>query len=160
MQPGERARFRGESIGFVFQGFNLLPTLTADDNVSVPLLIGGASRRQARQRAHEILGTVRLGERLGALPAQLKSTGATSRLLLGMIFVQTGVCAIVGTGLGLGLCGIAGPIVSAWGFPFRMMWFTPLLGSVMVLVVSLLAALISARPVLKLEPAAVFAGRA
>ena len=92
--------------------------------------------------------------------AVLKSMGATSRLLLGMIFVQTGVCAIVGTGLGLGLCGIAGPIVSAWGFPFRMMWFTPLLGSVMVLVVSLLAALISARPVLKLEPAAVFAGRA
>ncbi len=85
--------------------------------------------------------------------------GATSSLLLRMIFVQAGVCALVGTGLGLGLCGIAGPIVSAWGFPFRMMWFTPLLGSVMVFVVSLLAALISARPVLKLEPAAVFSGR-
>ncbi len=91
--------------------------------------------------------------------AVLKSMGATSGLLLRMIFVQAGVCALVGTGLGLGLCGIAGPIVSAWGFPFRMMWFTPLLGSVMVFVVSLLAALISARPVLKLEPAAVFSGR-
>lgn len=91
--------------------------------------------------------------------AVLKSMGATSRLLLGMVLVQAGVCALLGTGMGLGLCGIAGPIVSTWGFPFRMMWFTPLLGVVIVLVVSLLAALISVRPVLKLEPAAVFAGR-
>ncbi len=50
MQPRDRAHFRGEFIGFVFQGFNLLPTLTAEDNVSVPLLIGGTSHRQARQR--------------------------------------------------------------------------------------------------------------
>jgi putative ABC transport system permease protein len=91
--------------------------------------------------------------------AVLKAMGATSRLLLTMIFVQAGVCALIGTGLGLGMCGIAGPIVAAQGFPFRMMWFTPILGIVMVLVVSVLAALISARPVLKLEPAAVFAGR-
>jgi putative ABC transport system permease protein len=92
--------------------------------------------------------------------AVLKAMGATSRLLLAMIFVQAGVCALLGTGLGLGLCGIAGPIAGAWGFPFRMMWFTPLLGSVMVLLVCLLAVLMSAQPVLKLEPAAVFAGRA
>ncbi|MCC7200383.1 MAG: ABC transporter permease [Gammaproteobacteria bacterium] len=91
--------------------------------------------------------------------AVLKAMGATSGLLLAMVFVQAGVCALIGTGLGLGMCGIAGPIVAAQGFPFRMMWFTPLLGSIMVLVVCALAALISARPVLKLEPAAVFAGR-
>jgi putative ABC transport system permease protein len=91
--------------------------------------------------------------------AVLKAMGATSRLLLAMIFVQAGACALIGTGLGLGICGIAGPVVAAQGFPFRMMWFTPILGGVMVLVVSVLAALISARPVLKLEPAAVFAGR-
>jgi len=91
--------------------------------------------------------------------AVLKAMGATSRLLLAMILVQAGVCALIGTGLGLGMCGIAGPIVAAQGFPFRMMWFTPILGGVMVIVVSVLAALISARPVLKLEPAAVFAGR-
>jgi putative ABC transport system permease protein len=91
--------------------------------------------------------------------AVLKAMGATSRLLLAMIFVQAGVCALIGTGLGLGMCGIAGPIAAAQGFPFRMMWFTPVLGGAMVLVVGVLAALISARPVLKLEPAAVFAGR-
>jgi len=91
--------------------------------------------------------------------AVLKAMGATSGLLVGMIFVQAGVCALIGTGLGLGLCGIAGPIVAAQGFPFRMMWFTPVVGGAMVLVLSVLAALISARPVLKLEPAAVFSGR-
>ena len=51
------------------------------------------------------------------------------------------------------------PIVASQGFPFRMMWFTPLVGGLMVFVVCVLAALISARSVLKLEPAAVFAGR-
>jgi putative ABC transport system permease protein len=76
-----------------------------------------------------------------------------------MIFVQADICALIGTGLGLGLCGIAGPIVTVQGFPFRMMWFTPVLGGVMVLIVSVFAALISARPVLKLEPAVAFSGR-
>lgn len=91
--------------------------------------------------------------------AVLKAMGATSRLLLSMIFVQAGVCALIGTGLGVGMCGLAGPVVAAQGFPFRMMWFAPALGGVMVIVVCALAALISARPVLRLEPAEVFAGR-
>ena len=85
--------------------------------------------------------------------------GATSNLLLSMIFVQAGVCALLGTGLGLGLCGIIGRIAAEAGYPFRMMWFTPLIGGVTVVLVSVVAAAISARPVLKLEPAIVFAGR-
>jgi putative ABC transport system permease protein len=76
-----------------------------------------------------------------------------------MVFTQAGTCALIGTGLGLGICAIVGPIVAAQGFPFRMMWFTPVLGVVMVLLVTMSAALISVRPVLKLEPAVVFAGR-
>ena len=91
--------------------------------------------------------------------AALKAMGATSRMLLAMIFAQAGTCALIGTGLGLGICAIVGPIAAAQGFPFRMMWFTPVLGAVMVLVVSVSAALISARPVLKMEPGMVFAGR-
>lgn len=91
--------------------------------------------------------------------AVLKAMGATSRLLLTMIFVQAGICALLGTGIGLGLCGLAGEAVSMAGYPFRMMWFTPLFGTIGVLIVSLTAALISARPVLKLQPAVVFAGR-
>ncbi len=91
--------------------------------------------------------------------AVLKALGATSRTLLAMIFMQAMSCALLGTGLGLGICGIAGEIVVAMDFPFRMMWFTPLIGVLGVALVSLTAAAISARPVLKLQPAVVFAGR-
>lgn len=92
--------------------------------------------------------------------AVLNAMGVTPRRLLAMIFVQAGSCGLIGTGLGLGLCAIAGRLAAAaWGFPFRMMWFTPLAGGLMVVVVCVVAALLSARPVLKLEPAIVFAGR-
>ncbi len=91
--------------------------------------------------------------------AVLKAMGATSKQLLAMIFVQAGLCALLGTGLGLGLCGIIGRIAAEDGYPFRMMWFTPLIGGVTVVLVSVVAAAISVRPVLKLEPAIVFAGR-
>ena len=92
--------------------------------------------------------------------AVLKAMGANSRMLLSMIFAQTGFCALLGTGLGLGLCAIVGQI-AIWEFdyPFRMMWFTPVVGGLSVLLVSLVAAAISARPVLKLEPGVVFGGR-
>jgi len=92
--------------------------------------------------------------------AVLKAMGANSRILLSMIFAQTGLCALLGTGLGLGLCAIVGQI-AIWEFdyPFRMMWFTPVVGGLSVLLVSVVAAAISARPVLKLEPGVVFAGR-
>jgi putative ABC transport system permease protein len=91
--------------------------------------------------------------------AVLKAMGATSGLLLAMIFVQAGLCALLGTGFGLGLCGVIGEIASDAGYPFRMMWFTPLMGTAVVFLVSVVAAGISVRPVLKLEPAVVFAGR-
>lgn len=92
--------------------------------------------------------------------AVLKAMGASSRLLLTMILVQAGLCALLGTGLGLGLCGIIGHVAATEAdYPFRMMWFTLVLGTAMVMLVSLVAALISARPVLKLEPGVVFTGR-
>lgn len=92
--------------------------------------------------------------------AVLKAMGATPRLLLTMILAQAGLCALLGTGLGLGLCAIVGQLAAAEvGYPFRMMWFTPLFGGTMVVLVSLVAAAISARPVLKLNPGVVFAGR-
>jgi putative ABC transport system permease protein len=92
--------------------------------------------------------------------AVLKAMGADSRLLLRMVFVQAGLCAALGTGFGLGLCAIVGKIaIVEFDYPFRMMWFTPIFGVLTVMVVSVVAALISARPVLKLEPGVVFAGR-
>ncbi len=91
--------------------------------------------------------------------AVLNAMGATPKVLLTMIFAQAGICALIGSGLGLGLCGLVGEVTAKAGYPFRMMWFTPLLGAIGVLIVSLTAAAISARPVLKLQPAVVFAGR-
>ncbi len=92
--------------------------------------------------------------------AVLKAMGATSRLLLTMILFQAGLCALVGTGLGLGLCGIIGHVAATQSdYPFRVMWFTLVLGAAMVMLVSLVAALISAGPVLKLEPGVVFTAR-
>ncbi len=91
--------------------------------------------------------------------AVFKAMGATSSTLLAMILVQVCLCALLGTGLGLGLCALVGQFASEVEYPFRMMWFTPLAGSVMVLVVSVVAAIISAGSVLKLDPSVVFTGR-
>jgi putative ABC transport system permease protein len=99
----------------------------------------------------------------GATPIVLRSPDAVvvdpERLLLAMIFVQAGMCALIGTGVGLGICAIAAQLLSGSDYPFRMMWFTPVVGCLMVLLVSVVSAAISAWPVLKLEPGIVFAGR-
>jgi putative ABC transport system ATP-binding protein len=87
MDQNERTRFRGVSIGFVFQLFNLLPALNAVENVSVPLLINGMSRKNAETRASEILAEVDLGTRLNALPAQL-SGGQQQRVAIARALVH------------------------------------------------------------------------
>ncbi|MDL2354372.1 MAG: FtsX-like permease family protein [Pseudomonadota bacterium] len=96
-----------------------------------------------------------------ALPhyAVLSTMGATRATLLAMIFAQAGMAALVGTGLGLGLCAIAGQFARMAAYPFRIMWYTPVAGAAMVLLVSVVAAVLSARPVFKLQPVQVFAGR-
>jgi len=92
--------------------------------------------------------------------AVFKAMGASASMLLGMIFIQAGIGAILGAGMGIGVCAIVGESVSmTLDYPFRMMWFTPLFGILGVLIVSLTAAAISARPVLKLEPGVVFSSR-
>lgn len=92
--------------------------------------------------------------------AVLKAMGATPGMLLNMIVSQAGVCALLGAGIGQGICGIVGQIaVVYFQFPFRMMWFAPIFGIAMVVLISLAAAAASAYPVLKLDPASVFAGR-
>lgn len=87
MAQNERTRFRGVSIGFVFQFFNLLTALNAIENVSVPLLINGSSRKNAEQRAEEVLAAVQLGERGQSLPAQL-SGGQQQRLAIARALVH------------------------------------------------------------------------
>jgi len=63
LSASERVRFRGRTIGFVFQAFNLIPTLTITENISVPLLLQGVSRREAMDRARATLERVGLGDR-------------------------------------------------------------------------------------------------
>src|SRR5438094_3844273 len=71
MRDRDRTSYRGRSIGFVFQAFNLLPALSAVENVAVPLLILGVPHKVALGRARAVLAKVGLTERTNALPAQL-----------------------------------------------------------------------------------------
>lgn len=87
MEQKERATFRGQSIGFVFQLFNLLPALTAMENVSVPLLINKVSRNEAEARASEALDAVDLSSRQDALPAKL-SGGQQQRVAIARALVH------------------------------------------------------------------------
>lgn len=91
--------------------------------------------------------------------AVLRALGAGSRVLMGMVIFEAATCAMLGTGIGLGVCAAVGTVVDTLGFPFRMMWFTPLVGITGVVLVCIAAAAISMRPIVKLQPAVVFAGR-
>ncbi|MFQ5415554.1 MAG: ABC transporter ATP-binding protein [Myxococcota bacterium] len=87
----ERAAFRSERVGFVFQSFQLLATLTALENVLVPLELLPASRRptpgEAERRARELLDRVGLGDRLDHHPAQL-SGGEQQRVAIARAFAN------------------------------------------------------------------------
>jgi putative ABC transport system ATP-binding protein len=82
LSEDERARLRGEKVGFVFQSFHLIPTLTARENVQVPLELRG---QDARQRADELLERVGLAARDHHYPAQL-SGGEQQRVALARAF--------------------------------------------------------------------------
>ena len=79
-----RARLRGQLVGFVFQSFQLLPALTALENVMLPLELAGGADAAARARA--VLARVGLGERLGHYPRQL-SGGEQQRVAVARAFV-------------------------------------------------------------------------
>jgi putative ABC transport system ATP-binding protein len=75
------ADVRNRRVGFVFQNFNLLPQLTALENVEMPMLFGGISRRERRRRAIEQLGKVGLGDRIEHRPTEL-SGGQMQRVAI------------------------------------------------------------------------------
>lgn len=76
-----KARFRSQNLGFIFQQFNLLPSLTATENVAVPLIVGGMSRSRALRKAREQIDRVELSERANAFPSQL-SGGQQQRVAI------------------------------------------------------------------------------
>ena len=82
-----RARFRGENVGFVFQAFNLLPALTALENVSVPLLLQGVPREKAEARARATLESLGLASKCAVLPAKL-SGGQQQRVAIARSIVH------------------------------------------------------------------------
>ncbi|MFQ6116930.1 MAG: ABC transporter ATP-binding protein, partial [Candidatus Bipolaricaulia bacterium] len=71
LRSKELAEIRGSKLGFVFQTFNLVHTLTALENVELPMIFQGAPRAQRRGRAKELLERVGLGDRLGHRPSEL-----------------------------------------------------------------------------------------
>jgi len=86
MSEGERSLLRRNRIGFIFQFFNLLPTLTAVENVSLPLMLGGAPRKQSRDKALAGLQQVGLAERAGHFPEEL-SGGEMQRVAIARALV-------------------------------------------------------------------------
>jgi putative ABC transport system ATP-binding protein len=87
MSGQEKTRHRGQTIGFVFQSFNLIPALTAIENAAVPLLILGLPRKEALARAGELLNRVGLGDRMKSLPNQL-SGGQQQRVAIARALVH------------------------------------------------------------------------
>ena len=81
------AQLRGEEIGFVFQSFNLLPRLSAVENVELPLVYRGVARRDRRERAHEALSRVGLAQRARHLPAEM-SGGERQRVAVARSLVN------------------------------------------------------------------------
>ena len=87
MTERDRTLFRRQNIGFIFQFFNLLPTLTALENVSLPLELAGIGPRQAQERGREMLAEVGLADRCNTFPDRL-SGGEQQRVAIARALVH------------------------------------------------------------------------
>lgn len=87
LDPDARVRFRRSHLGFVFQQYNLLPSLTASENAAVPLLAAGVKPREAVGRARELLEKLGLADRADTLPSRL-SGGQQQRVALARALIH------------------------------------------------------------------------
>lgn len=87
MGQTQKTIFRGVNIGFVFQAYNLIPSLTAAENVAVPLLILGKRRTESLARARDVLDAVGLADKQNALPGAL-SGGQQQRVAIARALVH------------------------------------------------------------------------
>lgn len=90
MKDRERTLYRASNMGFVFQFYNLLPVLTAVENVEMPLLLSGkrVNAKEARKRAHEALAAVGLADQADQLPGEL-SGGQRQRVTIARALVNS-----------------------------------------------------------------------
>ncbi len=87
MSASQKTAFRAVNVGFVFQAFNLIPTLSIAENVAVPLLINRVGRREAIARARDVLARVGLGDRTKDVPSRL-SGGQQQRVAIARSLVH------------------------------------------------------------------------
>ena len=87
LSNGKRAEFRSRKIGFIFQGFNLLPSLNALDNVMLPLRYGGGDKKAARRRAQELFEEIGMADRMHHRPTQL-SGGEQQRVAIARALIN------------------------------------------------------------------------
>lgn len=88
MRSKDKLQFRAKNIGFVFQAFNLLPSLNAAENVSIPLIINGVKRAEAERKAVNVLEQVGLGDRWKSFPSQL-SGGQQQRVAIARALIHS-----------------------------------------------------------------------
>ena len=86
LSPAAAAEIRRSHVGFVFQDFNLVPTLTAAENIALPLELGRTSRKQARDRALEVPETLDLSQLADRFPAEI-SGGQAQRVAIGRALI-------------------------------------------------------------------------
>jgi putative ABC transport system ATP-binding protein len=87
LSRNEQARLRNRCIGYIFQSYNLIPVMTALQNVAMPMLLGGKSLDSASKKAAELLDAVGLGQRLDHRPEQL-SGGQQQRVAIARSFAN------------------------------------------------------------------------
>jgi putative ABC transport system ATP-binding protein len=81
LEESELAQIRGRKIGFVFQTFNLIPTLTAKENVMLPMLFQNTTKKEREERSEKLLKQVGLGERMNFIPGKM-SGGERQRVAI------------------------------------------------------------------------------
>jgi putative ABC transport system ATP-binding protein len=87
LSENERVLFRRKNLGFIFQQYNLLPALTAAENVAVPLLAKGIPRKHAVEQASELLALLGLSNRVNSLPSKL-SGGQQQRVAIARALIH------------------------------------------------------------------------
>ena len=87
MSPKQQILFRRRNLGFVFQQFNLLPALTASENVAVPLFVAGWKRKTAVEKAADLLAQLGMADRVNSLPSQL-SGGQQQRVAMARALIH------------------------------------------------------------------------